>query len=95
MILLYYSSQYALVYLKKIFLGLGDDPLDDELPYTLITYANGPGFYNNIKINNDGTNVTRLNLSDTDFINDREYRYTSSGIRDSATVGILQLYFEY
>jgi hypothetical protein len=69
--------------------------LDDELPYTLITYANGPGFYNNIKINNDGTNVTRLNLSDTDFIDDREYRYTSSGIRDSATVGTLQLYFEY
>ena len=61
--------------------------MDDGLPYTLITYANGPGFYDNIKVNHNGTNVTRLNLSDTNFINNPEYRYTASGYRDSATVG--------
>ena len=33
-----------------------------------------------------GTNVTRTNLSSTDFINDREYRYSANGFRDSATV---------
>ena len=83
------------MYIKTLLLGLGEEPLDDGLPYTLITYANGPGFYNNIKVNNDGTNVTRLNLSATDFINDPEYRYTTSGIRDSATVSIVQLCFKY
>ena len=68
------------------FLGLGDDPLDDGLPYTLMTYANGPGFYDNMRINNDGTNVTRLDLDATNFLENREYRYAATGWRDSATV---------
>ena len=68
------------------YLGLGDDPLDDGLPYTLLTYANGPGFYDNMRINNDGTNVTRLDLDATNFLENREYRYAATGWRDSATV---------
>ena len=72
--------------MKHFTSGLGDKPLDDGLPYTLITYANGPGFYDNMKINTNGTNVTRLNLADTNFMDDREYRYSTTGWRDSATV---------
>ena len=51
-----------------------------------MTYSNGAGFYNNFEVNSMGTNVTRTNLSSTDFINDREYRYSANGFRDSATV---------
>ena len=67
-------------------LGLGEQNLDDDLPYTLLTYSNGPGFNNNFEVNTMGTNVTRMNLSTTNFINDREYRYSANGLRDSSTV---------
>ena len=67
-------------------LGLGEQNLDDDLPYTLMTYSNGPGFNNNFEVNTIGTNVTRMNLSTTNFINDREYRYSANGLRDSSTV---------
>ena len=67
-------------------LGLGEQNLDDDLPYTLLTYSNGPGFNNNFEVNTMGTNVTRMNLSATNFINDREYRYSANGLRDSSTV---------
>ena len=70
----------------SLILGLADKPLDDGLPHTLLTYANGPGFYNNIMINEDGNNVTRLNLTTTNFTNDRKYRYTTAGWRDDTTV---------
>ena len=74
-------------------LGLGEQNLDDDLPYTLMTYSNGPGFTNNFEVNNMGTNVTRMNLSTTNFINDREYRYSANGLRDSATVHISNVFF--
>jgi len=67
--------------------GLGEQNLDDDLPYTLMTYSNGPGFNNNFEVNTMGTNVTRMNLSSTNFINDREYRYSANGLRDSSTHG--------
>ena len=51
-----------------------------------MTYANGPGFYDNMRINDDGTNVTRLDLDATNFLQNREYRYAATGWRDSATV---------
>ena len=71
-------------------LGLGEQNLDDDLPYTLMTYSNGPGFNNNFEVNTMGTNVTRMNLSSTNFINDREYRYSANGLRDSSTVHTLK-----
>ena len=66
--------------------------MDDDLPYTLMTYSNGPGFYNNFEVDTMGTNVTRMNLSKTNFINDREYRYSANGFRDSATVHISNVF---
>ena len=74
-------------------LGLGEQNLDDDLPYTLMTYSNGPGFTNNFEVNNMGTNVTRMNLSTTNFVIDREYRYSANGLRDSATVHISDVFF--
>ena len=37
--------------------------LDDDLPYTTLSYANGKGYYLHNVLDVDGANVTRLNLT--------------------------------
>ena len=41
--------------------GLTGDLLDDDLPYTTLSYANGKGY--NLHNVNEGDNVTRLDLT--------------------------------
>ena len=43
--------------------GLTGSLLDDDLPYTTLSYTNGKGYYRHNIVNEDGTNVTRLNLT--------------------------------
>ena len=43
--------------------GLTGDLLDDDLPYTTLSYANGKGYRIHNVLDADGDNVTRLNLT--------------------------------
>ena len=43
--------------------GLAGDLLDDDLPHTTLSYANGKGYYMHNVLDDEATNVTRLNLT--------------------------------
>ncbi|XP_055912162.1 membrane-bound alkaline phosphatase-like [Eupeodes corollae] len=62
-------------------LGVSDKNADDNLPYTVLSYANGPGFYNTYS-KEEG----RRDVSLDDF-NDPTYAYLATAPLDSETHG--------
>ncbi len=58
--------------------------LDDEIPLSILSYGNGPGFYEHLKVK-DGI-VTRVNLSESEnYGEDFETKQPTSAPRDSET----------
>lgn len=63
--------------------------LDDNLTYTILSYANGRGFYKHNLVDKTGKNITRLDLGKVplDQVMSPGFVQTSSGPRDSETHG--------
>ena len=57
--------------------------LDDEIPLSILSYGNGPGFYEHLKAK-DGI-VTRVNLSEWENYEDFETRQPAGAPRDGET----------
>ena len=56
----------------NILSGLNTIPMRDLMAYTTLSYANGDGYYDHNIVNEDGTEVTRVNL---------RQNYTKEGIK--------------
>ena len=67
--------------------GISNDLGDDNMTYTTLSYANGAGYYIHNKVNDDGTNITRVDLSTWDNVTDYTFIDTSSGYRFAETHG--------
>ena len=69
--------------------GLNSKELSDDLPYTNLNYANGPGYYTHNQVSSDGTTVERLDLNtlSTEQITDFEFKQASWGYASSAKHG--------
>jgi alkaline phosphatase len=65
---------------------LSDQTHDDGLPYTLISYTNGPSYYENSLVPNQGDQVVRKDLTH-EPITDPNFQHTSSADRIRETHG--------
>jgi alkaline phosphatase len=65
---------------------LSDQTHDDGLPYTLLSYTNGPSYYENNLVADQGDQVVRKDLTH-EPITDPNFQHTSSADRSSETHG--------
>ena len=59
---------------------MSGDLLDDDLPHTTLSYANGKGFHLHNVLDGDGANVTRLNLTEVPEERIKSFGFVQVGV---------------
>ena len=57
---------------------------DDDLPYAIMSYANGEGYDKHLLLDKTG-NITRLDLRETNMTDDFKFKFPSSVPKSSET----------
>ncbi len=76
-------------------IGIVDNEVGiDDKPYSILSYANGPGFYDHLYVDANG-NVSRVNMSETNFTDFEIHQPASAPLKSEthsgADVGIFAI----